>query len=97
MQHVPNVEVKFETDTFANYWLRLPTMVASNNLPDLVGLQSLRTVAREREGELAGTDLAAETLADQRFEIGFVVDDEDFPCGHDGDASGAKAWMRCFR
>src|SRR5216683_7285384 len=43
MQKVPNVEVKFETDTFANYWLRLPTMVASNNLPDLLGLQSLRT------------------------------------------------------
>jgi multiple sugar transport system substrate-binding protein len=43
MQQVPNVEVKFETDTFANYWLRLPTMVASNALPDLVGLQSLRT------------------------------------------------------
>src|SRR5438445_1147322 len=43
MQKVPNVEVKFETDTFANYWLRLPTMVASNNLPDLLGLQRLRT------------------------------------------------------
>jgi len=43
MQKVPNVDVKFETDTFANYWLRLPTMVASNNLPDLLGLQSLRT------------------------------------------------------
>src|SRR6266700_339663 len=43
MQKVPNVEVKFETDTFNNFWTRLPTMVASGGVPDLLGLQSLRT------------------------------------------------------
>ena len=43
MQRVPNVEVKFETDTFNNFWTRLPTMVASGSVPDLLGLQSLRT------------------------------------------------------
>jgi ABC-type glycerol-3-phosphate transport system substrate-binding protein len=43
MQKVPGVEVTFETDTFANFWTRLPTMVASNTVADLVGLQSLRT------------------------------------------------------
>jgi multiple sugar transport system substrate-binding protein len=43
MQHVPNVEVKFETDTFNNFWTKLPTMVASGSVPDLLGLQSLRT------------------------------------------------------
>ena len=43
MQQVPNVDVKFETDTFANFWTRLPTMVASGSVPDLIGLQSLRT------------------------------------------------------
>jgi hypothetical protein len=30
------------------------------------------------EGELAIADLAAKPLADQRLEIGFVVDAEDF-------------------
>jgi ABC-type glycerol-3-phosphate transport system substrate-binding protein len=43
MARVPNVEVKFETDTFNNFWTRLPTMVASGSLPDILGLQSLRT------------------------------------------------------
>jgi multiple sugar transport system substrate-binding protein len=43
MQKVPNVEIAFETDTFANFWTRLPTMVASNTVADIVGLQSLRT------------------------------------------------------
>jgi multiple sugar transport system substrate-binding protein len=43
MQKVPNVEVKFETDTFNNFWTRLPTMAASGGVPDLIGLQSLRT------------------------------------------------------
>src|SRR6266849_4939950 len=43
MQQVPNVDIKFETDTFPNFWTRLPTMVASGSVPDLIGLQSLRT------------------------------------------------------
>ncbi len=43
MQKVPNVDVTFETDTFANFWTRLPTMVASNTVADIIGLQSLRT------------------------------------------------------
>jgi multiple sugar transport system substrate-binding protein len=43
MQNVPNVDITFETDTFANFWTRLPTMVASGSVPDLIGLQSLRT------------------------------------------------------
>src|SRR3981081_4539183 len=37
MQKVPNVEVKFETDTVTNFWTGLPTMVASGGLPDLIG------------------------------------------------------------
>ena len=43
MAKLPNVEVRFETDTFNNFWTRLPTMVAAGNLPDILGLQSLRT------------------------------------------------------
>jgi ABC-type glycerol-3-phosphate transport system substrate-binding protein len=43
MQKVSGVDIAFETDTFANFWTRLPTMVASNTVADLIGLQSLRT------------------------------------------------------
>ena len=43
MAKVPNVQVTFETDTFSNFWTRLPTMVAAGNVPDILGLQSLRT------------------------------------------------------
>ncbi|HYW90005.1 MAG TPA: sugar ABC transporter substrate-binding protein [Chloroflexota bacterium] len=43
MQKVPGVDVAFETDTFANFWTKLPTMVAANTTPDIIGLQSLRT------------------------------------------------------
>jgi ABC-type glycerol-3-phosphate transport system substrate-binding protein len=56
MQKVPNVEVKFETDTFNNFWTRLPTMVASGGLPDLVGLQSLRTGTFTSRGIYAPLD-----------------------------------------
>src|SRR5262252_4001199 len=35
MAKVPNVDLKFETDTFNNFWTRLPTMVAAGNLPDI--------------------------------------------------------------
>lgn len=38
-----NIEIKFETDTFANFWTKLPILAASNTLGDIVGLQSMRT------------------------------------------------------
>jgi ABC-type glycerol-3-phosphate transport system substrate-binding protein len=40
---VGNVEVKFETDSFANYWTKLPADAASGTVADILGLQSLRT------------------------------------------------------
>jgi ABC-type glycerol-3-phosphate transport system substrate-binding protein len=40
---VGNVEVKFETDSFANFWTKLPADAASGTVADLIGLQSLRT------------------------------------------------------
>jgi multiple sugar transport system substrate-binding protein len=40
---VGNVEVKFETDSFANFWTKLPADAASGTVADILGLQSLRT------------------------------------------------------
>src|SRR5262249_52203099 len=37
-----NISITFETDTFANFWVKLPTQVASGTVAALVGLQSLR-------------------------------------------------------
>jgi multiple sugar transport system substrate-binding protein len=39
---VGNVDVKFETDSFANYWTKLPADAASGTVADILGLQSLR-------------------------------------------------------
>jgi multiple sugar transport system substrate-binding protein len=39
---IGNVEVKFETDSFTNYWTKLPTYAAAGNVADVLGLQSLR-------------------------------------------------------
>ena len=36
------ISITFETDTFANFWVKLPTQVASGTVADLIGLQSLR-------------------------------------------------------
>jgi multiple sugar transport system substrate-binding protein len=41
-QALGNINITFETDTFANFWVKLPTQVASGTVADLVGLQSLR-------------------------------------------------------
>jgi multiple sugar transport system substrate-binding protein len=40
---LPNIEVKFETDSFANFWPKLETLAAAGQVPCIVGLQSLRT------------------------------------------------------
>ncbi|MDQ3809633.1 MAG: sugar ABC transporter substrate-binding protein [Chloroflexota bacterium] len=40
---IGNLEVKFETDSFTNYWTKLPTYAASGTVADILGLQSLRT------------------------------------------------------
>ena len=37
-----SISITFETDTFANFWVKLPTQVASGTAADLIGLQSLR-------------------------------------------------------
>src|SRR5436305_9420591 len=43
MHWLPNVEVIFESDTCNNFSTRPPTMHAAGGVPDLLGLQSLRT------------------------------------------------------
>ncbi len=45
------------------------------------------------EGEFLGADLAAEALADQQFEIGFVVDREDFGGAHHTIHFTTRAWF----
>jgi multiple sugar transport system substrate-binding protein len=47
-QALGNIEVKFETDSFDNFWTKLPTYAASNTLADILGLQSLRTATFSR-------------------------------------------------
>src|SRR5581483_1620792 len=43
--------------------------------------QSVHAVAGEHEAECSRADFPAESLQNQQFEIGLVVDDED-PCVH---------------
>jgi multiple sugar transport system substrate-binding protein len=39
----PNIHVKFETTTFANYWTKLESEAASGTMPDIISLQSQHT------------------------------------------------------
>jgi len=39
----PWITVKFVTDAWPNYWVKLPPEMATGSLPDIVSLQSLRT------------------------------------------------------
>ena len=41
-QKYPDITVEFQTTSFPDYWTKLPTLVASNRLPDIVSLQSMR-------------------------------------------------------
>jgi multiple sugar transport system substrate-binding protein len=53
---LPNVEVKFETDSFANFWPKLETLAAAGQVPCIVGLQSLRTATFVSRGVYAPLD-----------------------------------------
>ena len=60
--------------------------------------QGFFAVMRKAEGVLPVTDLAAKALADQRFEIGLVIDAEDFDrIGHGGACGPAAvgSWRSC--
>ena len=52
-------------------------------------VQSLDTVAREAEGNRAVLDLTAKLLPNEIFEIGLVVDDEDFR-RHEGPSASSR-------
>ncbi|WP_342361864.1 sugar ABC transporter substrate-binding protein [Terrarubrum flagellatum] len=41
-QKHPDITVEFQTTSFLDYWTKLPALAASNSLPDIVSLQSLR-------------------------------------------------------
>lgn len=38
----PDISVEFQTTAFLDYWTKLPALAASNRMPDIVSLQSLR-------------------------------------------------------
>lgn len=39
----PDIKITLQTSSWPDYWTKLPTLAASNQLPDIVSLQSLRT------------------------------------------------------
>src|SRR6185312_8068324 len=39
----PDIKITLQTASWPDYWTKLPTLAASNQLPDIVSLQSLRT------------------------------------------------------
>lgn len=39
----PDITITLQTSSWPDYWTKLPTLAASNQLPDIVSLQSLRT------------------------------------------------------
>ena len=51
--------------------------------------QRLLAVVGEAEGRIASADLPAESLLDQRLEIGLVIDREDLCLAHSSISSGA--------
>jgi multiple sugar transport system substrate-binding protein len=38
----PDIKVDFETASWTDYWTKLPALAASNRLPDIISMQSLR-------------------------------------------------------
>jgi ABC-type glycerol-3-phosphate transport system substrate-binding protein len=38
----PDIKIQLDTSAWPDYWTKLPTLAASNTLPDIVSLQSLR-------------------------------------------------------
>ena len=58
--------------------------------------ERLLAVAREREGEFAGTHLPTEALADQQLDIGLVVHHQDVRGGAHARVPD-RARSRCFR
>jgi ABC-type glycerol-3-phosphate transport system substrate-binding protein len=50
MKQFPNIEVKFETDAFNNYWPKLQTAQAGGQVADILGLQSYRTATFASRG-----------------------------------------------
>ncbi|WP_134701314.1 sugar ABC transporter substrate-binding protein [Ammoniphilus sp. YIM 78166] len=48
----PEITVKFETDSFPNYWDKLQTQVASGSAPDIISMQSLRMPTFATRGAL---------------------------------------------
>src|SRR5262249_5931131 len=65
-QALGTVEVKFETDSFTNYWTKLPTYAASGTVADILGLQSLRTATFSRSLYLPLDDFIK---ADKEFDL----------------------------
>lgn len=62
----PEITVEFQTTSFPDYWTKLPALAASNNLPDIVSLQSMRApgfaelmVPLDERIEADGVDLGA--------------------------------------
>jgi ABC-type glycerol-3-phosphate transport system substrate-binding protein len=53
---LPNTEVKFETDSFTNFWPKLETLAAAGQVPCIIGLQSLRTATFVSRGVYAPID-----------------------------------------
>lgn len=38
----PNITIKFETDTFTNYWDKIQAQITTNSAPDIISLQAQR-------------------------------------------------------
>jgi ABC-type glycerol-3-phosphate transport system substrate-binding protein len=53
---LPSIEVKFETDSFTNFWPKLETLAAAGQVPCIIGLQSLRTATFVSRGVYAPLD-----------------------------------------
>lgn len=64
----PNIEVKFETDAFANFWPKLQTMMAGGQTPDIIGLQSLRAATFASRGAYLALDDLIKADKDVNFE-----------------------------
>ena len=64
----PDITVKLETVTFADYWDKLSTQIASENEADVVAMQSLRMPGYAVRGAL-------QPLASFIDDSGFDVDD----------------------
>ena len=55
----PDIKITLQTASWPDYWTKLPTLAASNQLPDIVSLQSLRTPGFASLPWCSGSCLAA--------------------------------------